>query len=74
MEKTKHDDQMIPRRVSGTVLAVLTSKLVVDMLADQPRSVRLAAAVAWAVAFVFVWEIAMKAFVAARRSGKDLSP
>ena len=41
-------------------MAMLTSKLVVDMLADQPRSVRLAAAVVWAMAFVWVWDVLLK--------------
>lgn len=41
-------------------MAMLTSKLVVDMLADQPRSVRLAAAVLWAIAFVWVWDVLLR--------------
>jgi len=69
MEETKRDDRVISRRVSGTVVAVLTSKLVVDMLADQPRSVRMAAAVVWAVAFVCVWELLFRTVFAGRSEG-----
>lgn len=68
MQETKRDGRVISRRVSGTVLAVLTSKLVVDLLADQPRSIRLAGAVIWAVAFVCVWELLTKTMFA-RKSG-----
>lgn len=53
---------MVPRRAGGAVVAMLTSKLVVDMLADQPRSVRLAAAVLWAVAFVCIWDVLLNTF------------
>lgn len=66
MEETQSNGKVVSRRVSGTVLAVLTSKLVVDMLADQSRSVRLAAAVVWAIAFVCVWELLGKTVFAGK--------
>ena len=60
MTHAQRDGTLMVRRTGGAVVAMLTSKLVVDMLADQPRSVRLAAAVVWAMAFVWVWDVLLK--------------
>ena len=74
MESTKREGRPVLRRVGGTLVAVATSKLVVDMLADQPRSVRLAAAVVWAVAFVCVWELLLRTVSPGKFGGNKTSP
>ena len=66
MEQTKRNGRVTPWGVTGSVVAVLTSNLIRDMLADQPRSVRMAAAVAWVIAFVCVWALLGRAMFAGR--------
>lgn len=54
------------------MVAVLTSRLPLDLMADQPLALRLAAVALWAMAFVGFWELVIRAFVSMKQRGNGL--
>ena len=72
MENTQSVDRLAALRTGGAVVAVLTSRLPLDLLADQPLSLRLAAVALWAMAFVGFWELLIRAFSSMKHRGNGV--
>jgi hypothetical protein len=71
MENPTLDGRLARSRRVSVVVAVITSSLPLFLLADQPRSLRMAAAVVWAIALVVIWDFVMRSFVAEAHPGND---
>jgi hypothetical protein len=71
MENPTLDGRLARSRRVSVVVAVITSSLPLFLLSDQPRSIRMAAAVVWAIALVGIWEFVMRTFVAETHPSND---
>lgn len=72
MNNRQRDNGLTGVRAGGAVVAVLTSRLPLDLMADQPLALRLAAVALWAMAFVGFWELVIRAFVSMKQRGNGL--